>query len=57
MNMDDRKRFATESALDVGTRQERVAQFVRSERTHLVFSDRLNPDGNGRTCSGDHPAS
>lgn len=57
MDMDDRKRFATESALDVGTRQERVAQFVRSERTHLVFSNRLNPDGNGRTCSGDHPAS
>ncbi len=46
MSMDDRKRFVPEMTLDVGT-----------GRTHLVFSDRLNPGGHGRTCSGDHPAS
>ena len=56
MSMDDGKRFATESALDVGTRQGWFAQPIRTERTRMVFSDRLNPDGDERTCRGNRPA-
>jgi hypothetical protein len=55
--MDDRKRFTAESALPACRRRAQVADFIRSERTHLVFVDRLNPDGTGRTCCEDHLAS
>jgi hypothetical protein len=57
MDMDDRKRFTAESALPACRRRAQVAAFIRSERTHLVFVDRLSPDGNGRTCREDHRAS
>jgi len=47
--MDDDK---PEPLLDVGTRQERVARFARSGRTHIFFSDYMNPSGNGTSCDG-----
>jgi hypothetical protein len=35
-----------------GTRVERVEAFLKSDRSHLLMTDRLVPEGNGWTCRG-----
>ncbi len=52
--MDEHKRNASEYAL-VGTRQERVRQFLESDRT-LFFSDHLSPMGSGHACNDRAPS-